>query len=219
MIDRQFLDNMNIGEEYWATGDEKVTKLSDGVFQYESRSNGYTRTGGATSIIGMINQSSASAQSINSIFGGLGSIAYPSRGPSITASEKARLEDLEKELVVHIKTSKLNAFKALPKDLRQEIVDEGLLRDCLISMNSNHEGSFPDAAELSSLRNKNQNHYNGYNSIHPGLGGLNHAMGLGSFGHDYHVSIGGKYGQILAQFKTEELIKAHAEAALEEAIE
>lgn len=130
------------------------------------------------------------------------------QGTSMSSEETKRLNDLENELKAHISFEQIKKFKALPRHIRQEIVDDAHIRDLMVEMrDSAHENSFERKSELDALRFKERNKWNG----------MYHTGSIVS-GWSMHEGSNTKYSAILGKFTTEQLAKAHAEVCLEEDI-
>lgn len=130
------------------------------------------------------------------------------QGVSMSSEETKRLNDLENELKAHISFEQIKKFKALPRHIRQEIVDDAYIRDLMVEMrDSAHENSFERKSELDTLRLKERNKWNGMYHTGSMVNGWSYPEGSNT-----------KYSAILGKFTTEQLAKAHAEVCLEEDI-
>lgn len=209
------MDSMVDGECHMISGGV-LTKLAPGTFSY-SGSNGYNITGSTSSVYQAINQTITTATVgvggniwTTGPLGGLQAVSYPTR-KSLTDEERKRLTDLEVQVKAHTKFEQVKKFKAMPRHIRQEIVDECYIRDLSTDLNQNHESSFEFAQELKDLRDKN----NGYPGSYHVTAGLSSVF----MGDVPHGHIGGKFASIIGKFTTDELARAHAEVCLEEDIQ
>jgi hypothetical protein len=214
MITQNDMDNM-VDAEVMTLSNGVLTKLSSGCFSYTD-DNGYSYTGSTGSVWNNINQSMTATPPLNmsiaSTFGGLTSamgVAYPQSRPSLTADERKRLTELESQVKAHAKFEQLKKFKAMPRHIRQAIVDDCYVRDLTSDLNQNHEASFQFSQELKDLRDKNNGYMGSYHINSTNLSGI--------FTHqEYGNGGGGKFSSIISKFSTEELARAHSEMCLEE---
>jgi hypothetical protein len=207
-----YLSSMPLGhQERLATG-EHITKCGDDDFVVQDRYNLNAERGDTSWVINSIigngnnNPWGIGGASVTSVgMGGLTHVHWP-QPPNISTEDLKELEGLETEVKQFVKQKKLSKFRALPRHLRQEIVDDGYVRDLIKDMSEASEQDFPDAQRLAELRNKRHS----WNSAH-------HTVNIGSmFSYELPGGFSSRYSQILNQFTTEELAKAHADACLEE---
>ena len=119
----------------------------------------------------------------------------------ITDEERKELSDLEKELKNWRIQEQLKDFKNLPAHLRQEIVDEAILKNLMGSFEEEiDENNFISIKRIKDLRAKQ------YPDMFFG-------RAMPDTGHgNYNF----KYWPILNKFTTEQLQQAHADASLED---
>lgn len=123
----------------------------------------------------------------------------------MTDKEKEELKGIEAEMDKWKIMQKINKFKALPTHIRQDIVDEAILRDLSFDIDKEEDISkFPDYKRFRELKEKRRPEIQ-FDSMHR----VRHG------GSDSFIF---KYGPVLAKFSTEELMEAHAEASLEDEI-
>jgi len=120
----------------------------------------------------------------------------------LTAKEETRFTELKLQQRVWLKTEKINKFKELPPNIRQEVVDEACLIKCISDIYNVDESGFENHLELEKLEEiRNNNNW------------------LGVSGNGYHdTNSQYKYFQITNMFTREELIDAHSAATIEEAL-
>lgn len=200
------LRKMSVGDTRQLPDGSCFQKINDDAYAVQHYLSGHTHVVDMSAMIHAI----SSGKSPFGGLGGLTSIQWPP-GPSMTPEESKELEELEKEAKAFIKQTKLNKFKAFPRHLRQEVVDDCYTRDLASDLGNTSEKDFPDAARLNNLRNKK--------NMHSHLGQI-HVSSSSYFQYEHLVSgtYVSKYDSILKHFTTEELAKAHAEACLEEDI-
>lgn len=128
----------------------------------------------------------------------------------LTSKETDELNQLESEIKHWKHRKQLDKFRKLPANIRQEIVDEALLKDLLTDYEHNtiDETQFDNYERLAELRNKDN--YNPWGNAK--MGGHYH-HGYSEERYQVHHW---KYSAIHSQFKTDELLEAHSEATLEE---
>lgn len=169
-----------------------ITQIDVDLYRIEPRQGGpspsaYTTDGYTTSMI------------IN----GMIPIGYDLRQhASISHKEQEELDTLKRSLSKWKHQEKLKRFQELPSHIRQEIVDEALLRDCVRDIHdeaSIDEKQFPDYDRLIELKLKNQEKNDRCVDSNRFTGSS-------------------KYQAIISVFKTEELVEAHAQASLEDEI-
>lgn len=123
----------------------------------------------------------------------------------LTDEESNELNQLESELRNWKHNKQLDKFKQLPAKLRQEIVDEALLKDLVSDYNHDriNVSEFDSYKRMLELRSKRHNPWADVN--------INHSYN--DFNQNYYHW---KYDSIFKQFTTEELVAAHTEVTLEE---
>lgn len=122
---------------------------------------------------------------------------------SITPKEEEELNELEGDFELWKKHQELLAFQGLPSELRQEIVNEALIKDMMDKIDHVDESEFDDIDRLNELRNKKS----------PGIR-FAHARGfIVSSPSPY------RYINVLERFTLSELMDAHAAASLEEELD
>lgn len=122
----------------------------------------------------------------------------------LTENESKKLDSLKEERDKWIKNEKLNNFKELPAHVRQDIVDEAFIKEFIEDIDMVNTDDFPDQKELENLEAKEANVYNQFTDKDIDKGG--------------HYPMNFKYGRILDEFTREELMLAHTDATMEEAL-
>lgn len=121
-----------------------------------------------------------------------------------TKEELKELKELEEEMVRWRKSKKLNCFKQLPSHLRQEIVDEAMLKSLMQSNEADPlYQEFEGWNRLTELRNKKGENHLRSNVIHREID---------------RNKLQYKYLPIILRFSLDELMEAHASASLEDEI-
>lgn len=120
-----------------------------------------------------------------------------------TEEDRKELQNLKDEFSRWKKNKKLESFKSLPAHLRQEIVDEAILRDLMTSnRNEPLNQEFDGWKRMTELEEKfGPNYLRPRAFIRPESDYMT---------HEY------KYIQIIENFTLQELTNAHAEASLED---
>lgn len=134
--------------------------------------------------------------------------------PRMTSIQKDRLETLNKEFEIWKKQQKLVKFKTLPSHIRQEIVDESIVKDLVSKINDIDLDGFPDKKELDKLVNLQTSTNKQYQGPYATMA-ITSSFGLSTNSMNVDVQ---KYSKILSMFTTEELMRAHTEACLEDEI-
>lgn len=135
----------------------------------------------------------------------------------LTTEENSKLEDLKTEREKWIKSEKLKNFQNLPVHLRQEIVDEACVFECLKSMDSIDTSKFEGQDEIGELETKNDKSKMNGNYISSAGLSISPSYDNGSPYAPNHNNF--KYGKIIHEFTKEELMEAHAAATMEESLE
>lgn len=127
--------------------------------------------------------------------------------PHLSQQEEIELDNLESKLAIYTKNKKLERFKQLPSNIRQEIVDEAIIKDLRFKFTETEAiDDFLDLERLNALRIRD------YSRTYMRGRGIkinpisDHTM--------QHL----KYPFITNIFTVEELMEAHAEASLEDEI-
>lgn len=184
-----------------------VTDNNDGTYTVHSVTNGTVQN----------NVDKATLQAILN-----GSITF---GEQLTDAERKELNNLKEEKEKWIRQQRLKGFQKLPAHLRQEIVDEAYLKDCINNMNNIDETEFDSNDRISELEQKESNA-----SLATWMGQAHaHTINLQGASNWYILHTDGtsyqpidqmifKYRKIINEFSTEELAEAHAAATLEESL-
>lgn len=152
-------------------------------------------------------------QTLNAILSGQFTI-----GETLTQEETKEMEDLEKEKQAWIKQQRLKGFQRLPAHLRQAVVDEAYLRDCIRDMNNVDESKFDHEDRLQELKSREKaSRFANHLGVHQSQQ-MNWFTSNTTVGFIQTETPTFKYINIIEQFTTQELAEAHAAATLEESI-
>ncbi len=137
---------------------------------------------------------------------------------ALTDEEQKQLKLLKQEKVRWLKQEKLKNFQKLPPHIRQDIVDEAYLYECVNAMINIDNSKFEDEADLNHLQNKEEL----ANPVYT-VGGLMKSTPVNSWyqttDHQaYPQNAQFKYGPIINEFTKDELANAHVAATLEETL-
>lgn len=131
----------------------------------------------------------------------------------MTKEQKEKLSELRVELENYKKHQRVVEFKKLPPHIRQEIIDECLIKKMLNAVQEIDITKCPDYVEFKKLKDledaSNQNLYGT-------LATAGYMTGTTFAGYNQTVYTMSKYGTILDLINHDELMKAHAEASLED---
>lgn len=124
---------------------------------------------------------------------------------TLTKEEYDKLQELREERKKWIRVQKLKEFQKLSAHIRQEIVDEACLCECLNNINSISGNGFEKQEEIEALENKEsfstQSAY------------------IGVCSPSAHIDLISKYSPFINEFTKDELIEAHANATVEESLD
>lgn len=138
----------------------------------------------------------------------IGSSLQP--GPPLTAAEEKELKDLEVQRVLDHKRAKLDYFKKLPKEFRQQVINRFMWDDAVKDMDNIPLLKSDREAELETKRALSGNPFIG--SFRPSFGG-----GISSLGYDNFMPVMGS-PPLPVGITKEDLLQAHLDASLEEEI-
>ena len=164
----------------------------------------------STNIGGAFTTSSGSSSGLVNVSGNLWTVNAPAGighwnpPPALTAEEEKEIEILEAEARNFVKTNRIKKFQALPRHLRQDIVDESYIKDLVESLMLDDSKDFEHMDKLNNLRAKRS------------FSNLNGVISVG--GWSPHQENNWKYGGIIKHFTTKELAEAHAQICIEEDI-
>lgn len=139
-------------------------------------------------------------------------------GEPLTPEERQKLDNLLRDRDMWIRSEKLRNFQNLPVHIRQDIVDESCLRECLMGMDEVNEFNFDGQSEINKLEQKDKmSHYNSYRSGTQLSPNFHSYIGPVDASYEPH-NIQFKYYKIINEFTKDELMEAHAAATLEESL-
>lgn len=129
-------------------------------------------------------------------------------GPSLTEDEKKKLENLKQDRDSWVKQEKVKSFQKLPAHLRQRMVDQACIKECLEEINNIDQTKFEGQSEIEALAQKEVD--NGTYIMLDGTATTwNHVMLDGTNYTPHEV-------EIIDMFTKDELMEAHAAVTLEE---
>lgn len=125
----------------------------------------------------------------------------------MTDEEKEELEEMKTMMAKWKRREQLSKFKNLPTHLRQEIVDEAIIKEKAVDIvREIPDTAYPDYERFQELKQKQGLHNNIF-------GGLHMDTIRPNYNHSGFVF---KYAPIINEFSSDELQEAHSEASLEE---
>jgi len=125
----------------------------------------------------------------------------------LSEKEKKKLDSLLADRNNWIKQKKLESFQKLPAHLRQQVVDESCIKECINQMNNIDTSKFEGQFEIEKLEKKQYDpNQLVFNNVNISTGGT------AWIGYDNYY----KHTDITDQLTKDELMNAHAAITLEE---
>lgn len=198
----EWLDNLLGTPNGSSTGSSSIAGTANSIARAEHNHN--TLTGTAIQAVTTVS--------------GVSTVSHAIITPPLTDEEQQKLQDLHSEKNQWIKSERLKSFQKLPPHIRQDVVNEAIIAECVREMDSVYNERFERQDDIDELESKQHSHYasSSHNLIVP----MTHA-GHPTIFPNMNPNHGNmyKYGNLINEFTKDELMDAHAAATLEENLE